>query len=139
MASNPYFLTLRKALEAYYETGTWKVMLLNGHTENPDAHEFMNAIDADQVPATGNYTLGGPTIGTPTVTFDAGTNLFTVTFPAHTISNATITATHAVYYKELGANTVDEPALVNVFSGTFSSSNGDFTIPASSFQLNFPD
>ena len=139
MASGPYFLNLEKCLNNYYEAGTWYAMLLTGYTEDRDTHDFMNDIDGTQIANGNGYTTGGLAVSTPTVVFTGATNLFTITFPQAVWSTATISSTHCVWYKELGANTVDEPGYVNDFGGTVTSTNADFTVPASNFTLNFPD
>lgn len=139
MASGPYLLTLEKALNAYWETGTFKMVLLNGYTENRDTHDFLDDVIASEITdGEGTYTAGGVVL-TPTVTLNTTSNALTVTFPQVVIDPATIAATHAVYYKELGANTVDELSFVNNFGGTITSTSAAFTVPQATFTWDFPD
>lgn len=138
MASGPYFKNLEKALKNYYESGTWYAMLLSGYTEDRDTHDFMNDIVGSQVAAGNGYTSGGKVATAPTVAFNATTNLFTIAFPQVVWSSATISATHCVWYKELGTDAQDEPAYVNDFGATVTSTNADFTVPACNFTIDFP-
>jgi hypothetical protein len=140
MASNPFFKTLRKALAAYYETSNWQVMLLLGYAENTDLHEYASEIEVAEVSPGGGYVTGGLQLpGTPLVTYTPVERIVTVTFPELIIPSATITATHAVYKKELGQSSIDELGLVNVFGGLVTSTNGSFVIPAASFSWDFPN
>lgn len=139
MASGPYQQTLLKALQAYYQGGTWYAMLLSGYTENRDAHDFKDDVVANEIAAGGGYTAGGLAVSAPTVSYNTTTNLFTVTFQQAQWPNATISATHCIWYKELGADSVDELGYVNNFGGTVTSTNANFTVPASNFTVDFPD
>lgn len=139
MASGPYQTTLLKALEAYYEAGTWYAMLLTGHTEDRDTHDFKSDVVANEIANGNGYTTGGLAVSAPTVTYNSTTNLFTVTFQQAQWTSATISATHCIWYKELGADSVDELGYVNNFGGTVTSTNDNFTVPASNFTIDFPD
>lgn len=138
MASGPYMLTLEKVLNAYFESGTFYGMLLNGYTENRDTHEFLSSARASEIANGNGYTTNGQIV-VPTVTLNTTTNTLTVTFPQLVWTPATIAATHIAYYKELGADTVDQLAFVNNYNSTISSTNDDFTSPASTFTWDFPD
>ena len=138
MASGPYMLTLEKVLENYFESGTFYGMLVSGYTDNRDTHEFISSIRASEIAGGNGYTTNGKVV-VPTVTFTPATNVLTVTFPQLVWTTATISATGIVYYKELGSDGVDEPAFVNQFGSTITSTNDDFTVPASTFTWDFPD
>lgn len=138
MASGPYMLTLEKVLNAYFEAGTFYGMLLSGYTENRDTHDFVDDIRANEIANGNGYTTNGQIV-VPTVTFTAATNVLTVTFPQLQWPTATISATHLVYYKELGTDAQDELSFVNNFGGTITSTNDTFTAPACTFTWDFPD
>ena len=137
MSSGPYLLTLEKALNAYFEAGTWYAMLLSGYTENRDTHEFLSSARASEIANGDGYTTNGQVI-VPTVTLNTATNVLTVAFP-QVVWTGTISATHCLYYKELGTDSADELGFVNNFGGTVTSTNDDFTVPASNFTWDFPD
>lgn len=140
MASNPYFQTLRKILDTYFNTSNWYVMLLLGHAEDVDNDEFASQIEADEIAATGGYSTGGVALGAnPSVVYTPAQKKLSVTFPELIIPNATINATHAVYKKEIGASGVDELGLVNNFGGAIVSTNGNYRIPAATFEWDFPN
>jgi hypothetical protein len=138
MASGPYMLTLQKVLETYFESGTFYGMLIGSYTENRDTHEFLTSVRSAEIANGNGYTTNGKVV-VPTVTFTSATNVLTVTFPQLVWTTATISAQGIVYYKELGADSVDELCFVNKFGSTINSTNDDFTVPASTFTWDFSD
>lgn len=140
MASNPYFLTIEKALNAYYEAGTWKAMLVtSGYTPDFDLHDFRDDAVANEVANGNGYTTGGETLAAPAVTFNTATNLFEVNFPQVVWNSASFSANGCIYYKELGTDAQDELAFFNDFGGTVTATNAAFTVNASYFRIDFPD
>jgi hypothetical protein len=138
MASGPYLRTLEKILDGYFGSGTWRAMLLNGYTENRDTHEFLTSARSSEIANGNGYDTDGKAL-TPTVGLNTTTNTLTITFPQVVWTTATISATHCLYYKELGTDSQDELGFVNNFGGTVTSTNDDFTVPAGNFTWDFPD
>jgi hypothetical protein len=71
-----YGLGLKAILQALvdFEDDTIKVALsTSSHTPNQDTHDFFDDV-TNEVSATG-YTAGGATLGSKTLTYDAGTNV----------------------------------------------------------------
>ena len=132
------FPALEGALNALYESGTWKCMLLdNGYTPAEDTHDFISDANANEVSAT-NYTAGGVTV-VPTVAFNSTTNQFDITFPQASVASTTLTARYAVYYQDTGTPATSAIGFVNDFGEDVTATNGTFTANESSFSINFPD
>ncbi|MEO1003545.1 MAG: hypothetical protein AAFX65_10605 [Cyanobacteria bacterium J06638_7] len=138
MASGPYLLTLEKIANAYFGSGTFRLMLLNGYSEDRDSHEFLTAARASEIPDGNGYSTDGAVV-VPVVSRDDAENRITVTIPEVIWTPATIAATHAVLYKDLGADGADELIFVNNFGGAISSTNDDFKFNESSFYWDFPN
>lgn len=119
------------------DTDTFKVMLVtSGYTEDKAAHSKLSDVTSE-VSGTG-YTAGGATL-VPTVTKDTTNHRTTLTFPQVTWPSSTITARKAVVYKSRGgAASADELVFVNDFGSDVTTSNGTFTLNASTIQLNTP-
>jgi hypothetical protein len=131
------FPALENTLNAFYETGTWKCMLLTAsYTPAEDTHDFINDASANEITAA-NYTAGGITV-TPTVAFNTGTNLFTVTFPQAQVASTTLTARYAAYYQDTGTPSTSRLGYVNDFGENVTATNGTFTANASTFTIDFP-
>jgi hypothetical protein len=110
-----------------FDTDTIKVMLLTGHTPAQDTHDFVNDVNTNQVTGTG-YTAGGATLGTKTVTYDTASDQIRLDAADTTWTTSTISATHAVVYKDTGtAATSPLMALVD-FGATVASTAGTFQI-----------
>lgn len=119
------------------DTDAFKVMLVtSSYTEDKAAHTKRSDITSE-VSGTG-YTAGGATL-VPTVTKDTTNHRTTLTFPQVTWSNSTITARKAVVYKSRGgASSADELVFVNDFGADVTTSNGTFTLNASTIYVNTP-
>jgi len=119
------------------DTDTFKVMLVtSSYTEDKAAHTKRSDITSE-VSGTG-YTAGGATL-VPTLTKDTTNHRTTLTFPQVTWPSSTITARKAVVYKSRGgASSADELVFVNDFGADVTTSNGTFTLNASTIHLNTP-
>lgn len=132
------FPTLEAALNAVYESGTWKCMLLaNTYTPAEDTHDFIDDANAHEVSGA-NYTAGGITI-VPTVAFNTTTNQFDIVFPQAQVASTTMTARYAAYYQDTGTPATSKIGYVNDFGEDVTATNGTFTANQSSFAINFPD
>lgn len=89
-----------------FDTDTIKVMLVTSvYTPSAATHDFINDASANEVSGI-NYTAGGATLGTPSVTNSAGTT--TVDYADVTwTQNAGgfSTARYAIFYKDTGTPT----------------------------------
>ncbi len=107
---------------------TIKVMLLDDtHTQDQDAHEFIDDVSANEVSGTG-YTAGGAAIGSKTVSQDNTDNEGVFDGADVTWSGSTITARYAAIYKDTGTPSTSPLIAILDFGENKSSSNGNFTI-----------
>ena len=128
MASGLYGITflnaLKNTLALDLDSDTLKVMLVtSSYTPNFGTHDFKGDV-TNEVSGT-NYTAGGATLGSVTLTQSGGT----ITFDAADTSwsSATISdARGAVIYDD---TLTDDPLIAYIdFGADYSSSNGTFTI-----------
>jgi hypothetical protein len=108
-----------------WDTDTIKVMLLTGHTENQDTHDFVNDVVANEVAGTG-YTADGATLGSKAITYDTASDQIRMDAADTTWTTSTISATEAVVYKDTGTDAtspligyIDFGATVSTTAGTF--------------------
>lgn len=134
-------LIYNRALELWargnidFDTDTFKVLLTTSvYTENKDTHDFRDDV-TNEVTGTG-YTAGGNTV-TTTVNLDTANDRLDISLGGTTWPSSTITARKAVYYKSRGgAASADELIAVNDFGTDVISSNGTFTLGASTLRIN---
>jgi hypothetical protein len=114
-----------------YDTDTFYAMLVTStYTENKDTHDKRNHI-TNEVTGTG-YTAGGSPVAVTVAAVDTTNDRVVLNFGAVTWPSSTITARKAVVYKRRGgAATADELVYVNDFGSDVISTNGTFTLPAS--------
>jgi hypothetical protein len=108
-------------------TDTIKVMLLSSSlTPNPDTHEFIGDINANEVTGTG-YTAGGVTLTSKAVTQDNTTDIGK--FDAADVSwTGTITARYAAIYKDTGSAATSPIIQIIDFGSNQASTAGTFLI-----------
>ena len=128
MASGLYGITflnaLKNTLALDLDSDTIKIMLVtSSYTPDFGAHDFKGDV-SNEVSGT-NYTAGGNTLGSVTLTQTGGTIKFDVADTSW--SSATITdARGAVIYDD---SLTDDPLIAYIdFGANYSSSNGTFTI-----------
>lgn len=110
------------------DTDTVKVMLLtNSHTQDQDAHEFIDDVSANEVSGTG-YTAGGQALAGKAVTQDNTDNEGVFDANDLTWSTSTITARYAAIYKDTGTPATSPIVCILDFGSDKSSSAGNFTI-----------
>ena len=114
-----------------YDTDTFWVMLVtSAYAENKDTHTKRSDV-TNEVSGTG-YTAGGQVIPVTVSAVDTANDRVVLNFGQVTWPSSTITARKAVVYKRRGgAATADELVYVNDFGADVISSNGTFTLPAS--------
>ena len=117
-----------------FDTDTFKIMLVtSSYTPNKDTHDRRDDV-TNEVTGTG-YSTGGSTIAC-TVTKDTANDKVTLSFAATSWASSTITARAAVVYKSRGgASSADELVLYNDFDADVSTTNGTFTVAASTITL----
>lgn len=108
---------------------TLKVMLCtSSYVPDQDNHQFQSSI-TNEVVGTG-YTAGGATLGSVTLSYNAGTNI--LTFDAADTSwgpGATFTARYAIVVDTTPGTAATNPLLLYVdFGADVPVSNGTFTI-----------
>jgi hypothetical protein len=136
-------LVYNRALELWargnidFDSDTFKVLLTtSAYAENKDTHDFRDDV-TNEVAGTG-YTAGGNTV-TVSVTLDTGNDRVDISMGGTTWPSSTITARKAVYYKSRGgAASADELVAVNDFTSDVTSTNGTFTLNASTLRLSNP-
>lgn len=118
------------------DTDTFKVLLTtSGYSESKDNDLKRSAI-TNEVANGNGYTTGGTTV-TFTVTKDTVNDRLDITLGAASWPAASITARKAVYYKSRGgASTADELVAVIDFGSDVISTNGTFSLSASTIRIN---
>ena len=111
-----------------WDTDTIKTALLTGYTFAQDTHDFFDDVSASEVPATGNYTAGGATLGTKTATYDTATDQTRLDAADTTWPSSTISATDAVVYKSTGTPATSPLIAAVDFGATVSTTAGTFQI-----------
>lgn len=119
-----------------FDTATVKCALVTGYTPSQTAHTRWSDVSANEVSGTG-YTAGGNTV-TVTVTKDTTNHRLTLTFPQTTWSSSTISASRAVYYVSTGTASTSPLIFQNDFGATVSTTNGTFTLNASTLNIGTP-
>ncbi|MBT9153346.1 MAG: hypothetical protein DDT39_00003 [Firmicutes bacterium] len=118
-----------------YDTDTFWVMLTtSAYLENKDTHTRRSDV-TNEVVGTG-YTAGGQVVAVTVAAVDTVNDRVVITFGAVTWPSSTITARKAVVYKRRGGvATADELVFVNDFLADVISTNGAFTLPASTVTI----
>lgn len=117
-----------------FDTDTFKIMLVtSSYTPDKDTHDRRDDV-TNEVTGTG-YSTGGSTIAC-TVTKDTANDRVTLQFASTSWASSTITARAAVVYKSRGgASSADELVFYNDFDADVSTTNGTFTVAASTITL----
>lgn len=110
------------------EADTIKLMLLDSnHTNDIDAHVFIDDVSANEVAASGSYTAGGVTL-TVTSTTDDTNDLGQWDANDVSITSATITARYAVVYKDTGTPGTSPIIAIYDFGQNVSATDGTLSI-----------
>ena len=128
-SANAGILTKRLA-DAYFGTGTFKLMLASAAPSESDLDTFGFRSDiTNEVAASGSYPTGGVTITCTVGAYDATNNRVAVTFgnPAP-FTSATISAAGCWIYKAVGSAATDELISFVDFGGTKTSTADTFTV-----------
>ena len=117
-----------------WDTDSFKVMLVtSSYSPDKDAHLKRSSV-TNEVTGTG-YTAGGVATAC-TVTKDTANDKVTIVFAAVSWASSTITARGAVYYKATGgAASTDALVAYNDFGSNITTSNGTFSLAASTLTL----
>ena len=111
-----------------FDTDVIKVMLCTStYTPNQDTHQFKSSV-TNEVTGTG-YTADGATLGTPTMTYTAGTNVLMFDGVDVSWASSTITARYAVIYDSSPGTDATRPLIAYVdFGADVSSTAATFSI-----------
>jgi hypothetical protein len=117
-----------------FDTDSFKVMLVTAsYSADKDAHLKRSSV-TNEITGTG-YTAGGVSAAV-TVTKDTANDKVTIEFAAVSWTSSTITARGAVYYKSRGGlSSADELVAYNDFGSNITTSNGTFSLAASTLTL----
>lgn len=117
-----------------FDSDTFKCLLVtSSYTPNKDTHTKRSDV-TNEVSGTG-YSAGGAA-ATFSVTKDTSNDRIDVSLGAVSWSSSTITAAGAVYYKSRGgASSADELVAYIDFGGNIVSTNGTFSLTASTLRL----
>lgn len=122
-----FFKTLGNK-EIDIDSDAWYCGLLTGYTPDQDNHDYWNDIVASEVANGNGYTTNGYLL-TVTWGYTAGTNVWKFDADDATWSNATLSGTHAAVYDRTPGSDATRPVACYVnFGGTFTSTNGPYTI-----------
>lgn len=112
-----------------WDTDTIKISLHTAtYAFNQDTDDFWN--DATNEVSSANYTSGGATLASPTVTYDSATNETRLDAADVSWSNVSFTARYAVVYKSTGVSTTS-PLIGNIDFGA------DQTVSSGTFSITF--
>lgn len=114
--------------EIDFDSDTIKVMLVtSAYAFDQDAHKYKSSV-TNEVTGTG-YTAGGVTLTSPTITYNAASNLVVLDAADVSWLNSTITARGAVIYDGTPATDATRPLIAFVdFGQDITSSGGTFSI-----------
>lgn len=118
-------------------TATVKVALTTGYTPNQGTHTKWSDVQAYEITGTG-YTAGGNTITVSVPSPDTTNHKLVLTFPQTTWPTSTLSATRAVCYVSTGTASTSPLIFVDDFGATVTTTNGTFTVNASTINLNTP-
>lgn len=117
-----------------FDTDSFKVMLVTSSYSPSKDSDLKRSAVTNEVSGTG-YTAGGISVPV-TVTKDTANDKVTIQFAAVSWTSSTITARGAVYYKSRGgASSADELVAYNDFNSNITTSNGTFSLAASTLTL----
>ena len=121
-----------------YDTDTFKVMLLTS-AATPNKDSWAKRSDVTNEVTGPGYTAGGAAATVTVGAVDTANDRVEITLGGASWAASTITARYAVYYKARGgAATADELIAVNDFGSNVTSTNGTFTLNASTYRKNNP-
>lgn len=116
------------------DSDSFKVMLVGvGYTENKDSHTRRSDVTGE---ITGTGYTGGGVAATVNVTKDTTNDRVDITLGAASWPSSTLTGRKAVYYKSRGgAASADELVAVIDFGADVSTTNGTFSLSASTIRI----
>jgi len=118
-------------------TDTYYVMLTDAaYTPNQATHTKRS--DVTNEASGSGYAAGGKQV-VPTFEKDTVNHRINIVFPAVTWPSSSISAGKAIFYKRRGgAASADELVAVNDFGSSLTTSNGTFTVSATTIRVNTP-
>lgn len=107
----------------------------SAYTANKATHQWLSDV-TNEVSGTG-YTAGGISV-TPTFVLDTTLHKYTITFPQVQWPSSTIVGRYQVCYKNTGTAASSPLIFMNDFGADVSTTNGTFTVNASTINLTPP-
>lgn len=122
-----FFLSLANK-EVDLNSDTIKAALVtSSYTFDQDAHDYFNDI-TNEVTGTG-YTAGGATVGSPSISYTGGTNVFAFDGADVAWTTSTITARGCVIYDSTPGTSSTNPLICFIdFGADVSTTAGTFTV-----------
>lgn len=117
------------------DTDNFKIMLTSAYTADKAAHTRKSNVSGEISGA--GYTAGGQAI-VPTISKDTAAHTVTITWPAVSWANSTLSASVAVVYKDTGTAATSPLVFVNNFGSTVSTTNGTLTVQSSTITYSLP-
>ena len=113
-----------------FDSDVIKVALCTAtYAPDQDAHDYFDDITNEVSSSGTGYTAGGATLGSPTLTYTAGTNVLKLSGDNVSWAASTITARYAIIYDSSPGTAGTNPLLCYVdFGGNVTSTAGTFTI-----------
>ena len=106
-----------------------RISLHHDYSPNQDTHEYFDDVVASECADGSGYAHMGMALPTPTLAYDAGTNVVKLSADPATWVSSTIHATHAVIWDHAPGTDSTDPLICYVdFGGDVDSTIGDFTI-----------
>lgn len=125
-----FFLSLaNKEVDLNSDTIKW-VLVSSGYTFDQDGHNYYNDV-TNELPTAGGYTVGGATMGSPTITYTGGSNTFTFDGADVAWTGATFTARGAISYDATPGTDATRPLI------SFIDFGADVPVSAGTFTLQF--
>lgn len=103
-------------------------LITNAHAPDQDVDQYWDAVHGMiEVAESGTYVTGGATVGTPTIAYNASTNVMNFDCGDIQWTGATLTARYAVFYDSTPSS--NKPLIGYVdFGEDVSCTNGNFDI-----------
>lgn len=139
MSSSNVLLLPKRLADAYFGSGTFKLLLTSSAPSESDLDSFSHRSDVPNEVSGTNYPAGGVTVSVAVGSPDATNNRVPVTLTNLTpaLTSATVTAVGGWVYKSLGSAGADELCFWLDFNGSVSPSAQNLNVAFSTpFYVN---
>lgn len=112
-----------------WASNTISIPLLTGLTNNVDTQDRWNDIVASEIANGGGYTTNGPTLGSPTSTYDTATDQTRLDGADVALTSSTLSATDAAVVNRTPGTDATRPVLGSIdFGATVTTTSGTLTV-----------